>query len=96
MQKYQKKATVKIAGDMMMLACCLQFFALQFNLFARIVYYFSVAMIVFIPNIISGIQSKEIRVLLIIVVCILATLYFLLLMENDRLGVLPYYFIWKL
>lgn len=83
----------KVYMSMIALACCMQLFALQFALFARIVMYFSMASVIYIPETLSRIQNKEIRLMMILLVCVLAAMYFIfLILERNAAGIMPYQF----
>lgn len=82
---------------LMILACCLQVMSLQFSLFSRVVMYFAINMIIFIPNVICNLKNKEVRVLGLLVVSVLTFLYFnyLVLTDAGHSGVIPYKFMWE-
>lgn len=82
---------------LMIIACCLQFFATQFSLLARIVSYFGVAMIIFIPNVIISLRRAEYRLLgNIVCVCLSVAYYYLLVLaRNAASGVVIYKFMWE-
>lgn len=83
----------KVYTSMIALACCMQLFALQFALFARIVMYFSMALIIYVPDTLSRIQNKEMRMMMILLVCVLAAMYFIfLILERNAAGIMPYQF----
>lgn len=87
------KRSQRIYTSMMALACCMQLFALQFALFARIVMYFSMALIIYIPDALSCIKNKEIRLMMVLLVCVLATMYFIyLILGRNAAGIVPYQF----
>lgn len=86
---------INIPYQMMILACSFQLFSLQFSLFSRIVLYFSTAMIVFVPNVLSLISDKKIRLMAQIIVCILATLYLIIIvLARNTSNIYPYTFMW--
>lgn len=82
---------------LMIIACCLQVVSLQFSLFSRVVLYFAINMIIFIPDIICKLKKKEIRVMGLLVASILIFLYFnyLVLTDAGHSGVIPYKFMWE-
>lgn len=83
----------KVYTSMIALACCMQLFALQFALFARIVMYFSMALVIYVPDTLSRIQNKEVRMMMILLVCVLAAMYFVfLVLERNAAGIMPYQF----
>lgn len=63
---------------MMVAACALQFLSLDFSMMARVVVYFSVAMIIIIPNTIEEMQAGEdVKIWARMGVCALTLLFFL-------------------
>lgn len=85
-----------IFSHMMVLACCMQLFAMQFALFARIVMYFSFAMIVWIPSMVVKIEGREGRSFATGIVCALAVAYFvLIIVGRNAAGIAPYRFMWE-
>lgn len=87
---------MNIFSHMMILACGLQLFSLQFSLFARIVLYFQLAIIIYIPMVLSYLKQKEVSYLGYLGVLVLTTYYFLnIYLENDSSMVTPYLFLWE-
>ena len=85
-----------IFSHMMVLACCMQLFAMQFALFARIVMYFSFAMIVWIPSMVVKIEGREGRSFATGIVCALAVAYFvLIIVGRNAAGIAPCRFMWE-
>lgn len=83
----------RVYTSMIALACCMQLFALQFALFARIVMYFSMALMIYIPDTLSRIRNKEMRLMMILLVCVLAVMYFIfLILGRNAAGIMPYRF----
>lgn len=82
---------------LMIIACCLQFFATQFSLISRLVSYFAVAMIIFIPNIIISLKRAEYRLLgSIICICLGVAYYYLLVLAHSAAsGDVIYKFMWE-
>lgn len=71
-------------------------FLLQFSLFARIELYFQLAIIIYIPMVLSYLKQKEVRYLGYLGVLVLTTYYFLnIYLENDSSMVTPYLFLWE-
>ncbi len=92
-EEAQKKS---VFNHMMILACCFQFMALHFGLFARIVMYFSVSMLIFIPNALSCVKIKDLKVFGILTLCGLVFCYFVLIvLGKDTSGILPFLFMWE-
>lgn len=83
----------KIYFHMMALAVYLQSLSYGFSLFTRVVNYFSIIMIIFIPNLIVNQKDKSIKILSIISVIILTMYYYYKFLLCDSIGVLvPYKF----
>lgn len=82
----------KLYCSMMILACCLQIFSLQFSLFARTVTYFSMAIIVLVPELVRRLHSPEIRSLSIAAIVAISSLYFVVfILKNNLSGIVPYH-----
>lgn len=80
-----------VCMSMIVLASCMQLFALQFALFARIVMYFSMALIVCIPEALSRLQDRQMRLIMTLTVCVLAVMYFVfLILGRNAAGIVPY------
>ncbi|WP_163468928.1 EpsG family protein [Fusobacterium sp. IOR10] len=77
---------------MINIAVILQIISLKFALFSRVVSYFSIGLIVFIPNIIYKIKEKNSRFIVIIVVCLLTSYYFYILLDRNLGYIVPYKF----
>ena len=76
---------------MLILACFLQLFSLHFTLFARIVVYFSIILIVLVPNLVAEIKLIRYRVFAESCVVVLAMLYFyVIILSRNLSGVVPY------
>lgn len=45
--------------QMLILACCLQLISIQFSLFARIVLYYQIGIVVFIPEVLSFLKNRH-------------------------------------
>lgn len=91
-----KDKKMNIFSHMMILACGLQLLSLQFSLFARIVLYYQLAIIIYIPMILSNLRQKEVRCLGYVSVLALSTYYFLnIYLANDLSKVTPYLFLWE-
>ena len=68
---------------MIALACLLQFLALDFSMMARIVVYFSVSMMIVIPNTIKEMKvGEDVKICIQLGVCLLALLFFLMGANN--------------
>lgn len=93
LRKYAKveNKTMNIACSMMMLASCSQFLSIHFSLFARIVYYFNISMIVFLPNLLLHLPIK-IRIIACSLICILAFVFFSMYLKGPASGTIPYRF----
>lgn len=95
--KYKSNDTdnFQIYYHMMILSICSQLIALRFSLFTRVTNYFSIAMIIFIPNVIQSIPKKGMRYFSVLYVCILTVLFYLYVLKIDVNGIVPYSFMWK-
>lgn len=87
----------KLFFHLMIFACCLQFFATQFSLLSRLVSYFAVAMIIFIPNVITSLRNSEYRMMgNVVCVCLCIAYYYLLILtRNAASGQVIYKFMWE-
>lgn len=86
-----KRGEYNLENQLLILACCLQFFSIQFSLFSRIVVYFSIILIVLIPNLIVEIKSLKYRLFIEACVVAVAILYFyMIVLSKDLSGVVPY------
>lgn len=84
----------KIICTMMLLACCLQFLALDLSLFARVVQYMSIAMIIYIPNVIYQIKNTNVKILIKSGCFLFILAYYLIIgLSVDLDGVVPYVFL---
>ena len=91
-----KNARYEIFCQMLILACCLQLFSLQFSLFARIVLYYQIALIIFIPEILSYIKDRSIAYLCKIGILSGSVFYLIFIyFENNSSRILPYAFFWE-
>ena len=90
--------------NLFMLATCLQAGAPLFSLITRIAYFFSIYMVVLLPNSLSYIQSKELRKQYILVMMLISLAFFkVTIMTPRNLGLrnsnsqctIPYYFVWE-
>lgn len=79
---------------MMILAVVLQILSFHLSIFVRVVSYFSIHMIVFIPNIIAGLPSKQLRFIGIMLTCILAVGFYIYSLMGNSSGTMPYQFMW--
>ena len=81
---------------MMILACGLQFLSLQFSLFARIILYFSSALMVFVPNTISMIKPAGPKAVMHLVWIGFIFFYFTTaIIGPNSSGIVPYTFFWE-
>jgi len=82
--------------QMLILACCLQLLSIQFSLFARIVLYYQIIIIVFIPYVLSFIGNKSMALFCKLGVCIMGICYLVgIYLANNSSGILPYSFLWE-
>ena len=86
-----KKKEYNLYNHMLILACFLQLFSLHFTLFARIVVYFSIILIVLVPNLVAEIKLIRYRVFAESCVVVLAMLYFyVIILSRNLSAVVPY------
>lgn len=71
-----------------------QIIALDFALFTRVTRYFSLFVIVFIPNIIVAERNKNLVVLGIYVLCCFTAYFYLNSLSTDLSSIVPYEFFW--
>lgn len=82
--------------QMLVFACCLQLFSMQFSLFARVVLYYQIAIIVFIPEILSFIKDRYLALFCKMGVSAGAICYLIwVYLGNNSSGILPYAFFWE-
>ena len=87
---------MNVFTHMMVLACGLQLCSLQFSLFARVVLYFQLAIIIYIPMLLSYLKGREIKVVGELLVACFVIYYFIsIYLENDFSRILPYSFLWE-
>ena len=84
----------KIEYHMISLAVFLQTLSINFSLFVRVVFFFSISMIIFIPNILYEQENIKLKYLGIISVVIGSTLLFFKIL-NDSSDLVPYLFYWQ-
>ena len=92
---FDKESELQVMLQLMTIAMMLQILTFNLSIISRAVNYFSIYMIILIPNSISLIPSKNIRALSILIVIVLSFMYYLLLLSGDVTGVLPYIFMWN-
>jgi len=78
----------------LIVAIILQLLALQFSLFTRVTFYFTVFIIILIPKVLKSIKSKDIRVIVYILIFIISILQLSLSLQKDLLSIVPYSFLW--
>lgn len=82
--------------QMLIVACCLQLFSLQFSLFARVVLYYQIAIVVFIPEVLSFIKDRYLAFFCKMGVVMGAVSFFIwIYLANNSSGILPYAFFWE-
>ncbi|SEO25293.1 EpsG family protein [Amphibacillus marinus] len=69
-----------------------QVLALDFALMTRVTRYFSIFLIIFIPNIISGVKDHKIIISGVYFLCCLTALFYYLTLRNDTSSIVPYHF----
>ena len=83
--------------QMLIVACCLQLFSLQFSLFARVVLYYQIAIVVFIPEVLSFIKDRYLAFFCKMGVVMGAVSFFIwIYLANNSSGILPYAFLWNI
>jgi len=88
-----KKDKNYIFYHMLNISVILQIVSLKFSLFVRVVRYFSIGMIIFIPNIVYKIKGQKMRLLVILITCIVTCYYLYMILNNDLSNVVPYKFL---
>lgn len=89
--------TMHVLFHMMILSIVFQSIAFSFSVFTRITTFFSISMIVFIPNVIYYITRNDVRlrIMVVSIVCLVTFgFYFTILTGPDTTGVVPYNFFW--
>lgn len=84
----------RIEYHMMFLSIFLQAISITFSLFVRVVYFFSISMIIFIPNILYEQRDKKIKYLGIILV-IIGNFFFVYNTLKGSDDIVPYLFYWN-
>lgn len=78
------------------MALIFQVLGLQFNMLGRLLLYYSINIIIFIPNVLATIKSKDVRLMAACSVCGFALFFFYVFcLKNDTSAVLPYVFYWE-
>ncbi len=77
------------------ICCAFQITALGFSLANRLTYYFSVALILLIPNLLVYVNDRKTKNILQIVVGIVSLFYFIYESRNNTSGIIPYNFFWE-
>lgn len=90
-----KEGEIKIFYHMMGIAVYLQSFALGFSLFTRIVNYFSISMIILIPNLVFNQKNKKIKSLGIFLIILLTMIYYRISLNQNLSKIVPYQFFWQ-
>lgn len=80
---------------MLTLAVFLQIIALKFSLFVRVVNYFSIGLIIFIPNIVNKIERKDLKFLVVIGICLITSFYLYMILDKNLSKVVPYRFLFQ-
>lgn len=82
--------------QMLILACCLQLLSIQFSLFARIVLYYQISIVVFIPEVLFFLKDKQLTFFCKIGLSVGAVYFFIwVYLGNNSSGILPYTFFWE-
>ena len=90
----KKKLTTSdsLLYHLMIWATAMQLLSYQFSLFSRVIVYFSFAAIVFIPNVICGIENRCLKTFYYSVFWGIQAFFFALYLNNNLSQVLPYSF----
>lgn len=95
-KKQRKEEKMDLFYHIMLIALTLQVIGMQFSMFGRLLLYYSVCMIIFIPNVLYSVESKNLKILGIGCVCILSFLFMMIqLLGADSSSVMPYRFMWE-
>lgn len=90
--KQNPNNSMRLYMHIMLIASILQIVSLHFSLFVRVVEYFSFFIIIFIPNTISNIKSKYLKILAIILTVSLFFAYYIWILNGNPNGTVPYIF----
>lgn len=78
--------------NIMFCSIVVQLLALQFSLFTRLTSYFSLFLMIFIPEVIAGIKDKRIRAVAVFLVIGLAFIQYYMVLNKNLNGSVPYFF----
>lgn len=82
----------KLFSHMLNLAIFFQTVSLQFSLFSRLTSYFSISLIIIIPNLIF---NRNLRKLEIIITVLIGIIFYKVMLYNDLSEIIPYKFFWE-
>lgn len=83
---------LNIYYHMLSIAVVLQSVAYNFSIFTRIVNYFSIAVIILIPELLLNKKISKIKDIVLIIIIVLSYIYYRILLELNYSGVVPYRF----
>jgi len=84
-----------ITYNLVIMAVVLQLVSLNLSIFSRIVTYYTYFLAIFIPNIISSIKDRYVRVLGIFITVAFFSVLFMKSLSDDLSGIVPYTFFWE-
>ncbi|CAG9355494.1 EpsG family protein [Clostridium perfringens] len=93
---YKFDNCVRIMTLFLLMGTVISIISLRFNLLDRVANYFSVFIIIYLPNIVDKIKNKWISSLFIVIITTLFVAYFLTVqyLKPDWNSIYPYYFFW--
>lgn len=86
---------VNLFLNLMITATFLQLFSFNLSIFVRVVSYFSIHMIVLIPNTINCIPNKKTKNAALMITIIFTAIFFVYYLSNNPYDTLPYLFLWQ-
>lgn len=90
-----KNKSEKIYFHMLGMAVYLQSLSPGFSLFTRLTEFFSISIIILIPNIISNEKNKYIRFIEIMITIIISIIYYKIILDKNIGKIIPYNFFWN-
>lgn len=73
----------------------IQILALGFSLLTRLTRYFSIAIIILLPNMLKLVKGKFIKFIAVMIVVMLSIAYFIFTSRENSSGIIPYRFFWQ-
>lgn len=91
-----KDTEMSMFAHIFFISVILQILSLQFDMFVRVVFYYSMFMVLFIPNCIVRVKSKLTKNIAIVSLIILLVAYYHIVgILHDNMGVVPYSTFWQ-